>query len=440
MIMKKYFTYFLCIAIALTGCRKETDPVFDRSPDERLNETLQRYQQVLTGASNGWNGTVETALGITYSFYFRFNDSNRVVMYSDFDSTTASVSRESSYRLKALQQPSLLFDTYSYIHILADPDASVNGGYYGSGLVSDFEFSIDSVADDHVSLTGRFNSSKARFKKATAQEQAAWENKEILKAQQSLRSLNNILNYFKRLTYEGVQYEIRVDTLFKQVVFTWLDESGNAQTVTVGYYYVPGGITLSKPVGDITGFSIGAWNGSTSTLQVQVGGKPASIAGAIQPIRPDEQAGKRWWQIAVSQQGYWFSPNGFHVNGIDDAFNLRSLQTDTSQYYYLVYLPGIQPQSGPGYDVMMPFFYVPALNAIDFNYGTAHTIEFRNDGRVLFRYLGDLTVGAHPVSGPAHQTRVQLYDSYGYWFVQTGANSFDMVSAKDAKTWASWRL
>jgi hypothetical protein len=362
------------------------------------------------------------------------------MMYCDFDSTTASSPRESSYRLKALQQPSLLFDTYSYIHILADPDAGVNGGYYGGGLVSDFEFSIDSVADDHMTLTGRFNRSKARFRKAAAQDRAAWENKQILQARQSLKNIDRILNYFKRLSYNGVQYEIRIDTIFKQAAITWIDNSGIAQTATTGYYFVPGGIAFTKPIENINGIQIGAWNGSTATLQVSIGGTAASIAGAIQPIQPDRTAGRRWWQMAVDRQAYWFSSGGFHVDGVDDAFDLRSLDRDTASYYYLVYWPGIQPQSGPSFDVLTPFFYFPDLNALDFFYGTAQTAEFRQDGKVLFDYLGDLTFGVYPSSGPAHKSRIQLYDSYGYWFVQTGEASFDMVSAKDAKTWVSWRL
>ena len=150
--MKKYLLYFISIPILLFSCKRETDPVFKQSPDERINEALQKYQSTLTGATNGWNASLVTSIGITFSFYFRFNDSNRVFMYSDFDSTTAGVIKESSYRLKALQQPSLLFDTYSYIHMLADPDAAVNGGFYGLGLASDFEFSIDSVTDDRIVL------------------------------------------------------------------------------------------------------------------------------------------------------------------------------------------------------------------------------------------------------------------------------------------------
>ena len=46
-------------------------------------------------------------------------------MFSDFDSTSAVTLQESSYRLKAEQQPTLIFDTYSYVHVLADPNEAV---------------------------------------------------------------------------------------------------------------------------------------------------------------------------------------------------------------------------------------------------------------------------------------------------------------------------
>ncbi len=53
--------------------------------------------------------------------------------------------KESGYRLKATQRPSLIFDTYSYIHAAADPDPNVsfsptNSGGYGWGTDFDFSF------------------------------------------------------------------------------------------------------------------------------------------------------------------------------------------------------------------------------------------------------------------------------------------------------------
>src|SRR5581483_9372679 len=224
-IMRKIFIYSL-IAIAGWGCKK-TDHVFSETPDERINAAMASYQKTITGAPYGWRGLIfpKGMAGGVVSFYFKFTDSNRVQMFSDFDSTSSVTMLESSWRLKALQQPSLLFDTYSYVHVLADPDASVNGGAYGAGLQSDFQFAIDSVYGDTVKLTGTFNGSKAYLIKATQQEQTDYYAKKY-----GTRVFNNIgkyLTYFKRLVYGSSQYEVQVNTGTRTITFTWVDSNGN---------------------------------------------------------------------------------------------------------------------------------------------------------------------------------------------------------------------
>ena len=171
--MKKVLITVLIISAYLSSCKKADKPAFDKSPDERLNETLAAYQTQLSGAQNGWKGFIKTdsGKGSIYSFYFKFNNANRVVMLSDFDSLSAVTPKESSYRLKALQQPSLLFDTYSYLHVLSDPDETVNGGTRGAGLLSDFEFYFDSSTTDTIKLVGRLNGSKMIFIRATQAEE-----------------------------------------------------------------------------------------------------------------------------------------------------------------------------------------------------------------------------------------------------------------------------
>jgi hypothetical protein len=442
MIMKKIlYTFILFTAIA--SCSKEKK-AFDKDADDRINEQLGNYQSVITGSTNGWTATLVTRLGNTYSFYFRFIESNRVFMNCDFDSTTAGEQKESSFRLKSLQQPCLIFDTYSYIHMLADPDASVNGGYYGGGLISDFEFSIDTCTADSILLTGRFNGSKAIMLKATAQDRAAWENKLVRNSITGLQNLGKILNYFKRLTYNGTEYEIQINTTFKSAVITWKDASGTVHTVTTPYYFSPAGIQFSIPVVNgsttITGFTLTGFNTTTNTLQIKVNNTDATIAGAIRPVNPDVQAGRQWWNWGAAAQSYWYSFDGFHVNGVDDAFDVQSLRTDTSSFYYFTYWPGIQPSSGSSFDALVPFYYIPAINDIDFHYGAAAKASFQSDGRVVFSSLGDLTVGPYPTTGPAFKTKDLLYSTTsGWWFVQTSENSYDMVSAKDAKAWISWR-
>jgi hypothetical protein len=439
--MKKV-TLYICVILIAGACKKDKS-AFDKEADDRINEQLKNYQSAITGSPNGWTATVLTQVGIVYSFYFRFNDSNRVVMYSDYDTTTASVQKESSYRLKSLQQPCLLFDTYSYIHLLADPDPRVNGGYAGGGLLSDFEFMLDTVTTDSIKLTGRFNGSSAMLRKASAQERTAWENKQVRNNMVNLKDLQKILNYFKRLTYNGTDYEIQLDTIFKLAVISWKDASGAPHTLTTTYFISAAGLQFSTPVVNgsttITAFAITGYNATTNALQVKVNNTDATIAGAIRPVNPDVQAGRRWWQWGANVQRYWYSANAFHVDGVDDAFGMKTLKTDTSTYYYLTYWPGVQPASGPSFDALIPFYLVPAIDALDFIYGTAPKPSFQSDGRVVFAFDGDLNVGPHPTSGPAFKTKQQLFITNGYWFVQTGDNTYDMVSAKDAKAWVSWR-
>lgn len=438
--MRKISIYVLLAVTFVASCRKyDDDHAFDKSPDERINETLGAYQTALTAATDGWNGAITTGDGSYFRFYFRFNNSNRVVMFGDFSNETARTPRESSYRLKALQQPALIFDTYSYLHILADPDAAANNGVYGAGRVSDFEYAIDTVTADSVKLTGRFNGTKMNLWKATAAERAGWESQTVSNAITGLRDLSKILQYFKRLTYNGAQYELQLDTFAKKANVSWIDGTGTPQTVSRSYYFVPGGIAFTDPIvnGSITipGFTIVSFNNGTLVMNVSVSGSSATITGANAPINPDKTAFSRFWQQALADDIYWVTFDGFHVNGVDDAYNINSLQTDTSEFYYWLYWPG----AGASYDAFAPIFLNRGANAVELYYGTGNSPATLSDGRTRFNNEV-VTIGrsAFPTTGPADLTRKQFRLASGYWFVQTSSTSYDMVSVADAKVWLTW--
>ena len=82
--MKKLTLIILVVVMGFAGCRKDDAALFEKSADERLNEALANYQTQLSGASNGWKALLYPAGGGVYSFYFKFNDNNRVQMLSDF--------------------------------------------------------------------------------------------------------------------------------------------------------------------------------------------------------------------------------------------------------------------------------------------------------------------------------------------------------------------
>jgi hypothetical protein len=388
--------------------------------------------------------------GGAYSFYFKFNETNRVVMYSDFDAASAGTPRESSYRLKALQQPSLIFDTYSYLHLLSDPnEATINvqsnvngfrGGTIGQGLRSDFEYAIDTATADLIILTGRQHGTRAFLVKATQQEATAYSNGQLASVLEELKNLNRILYYFKRLTLGGSAYDVSINDNLKTIAFTWVDGNGSVRTFNTTYYYTPDGILFSTPFNDgsqtITGFTGITWNEAANSFNITANNTAGTIIGVNNPIAVDKEAPLRWWNYAVSNGGtYWVSVDGFHVNGVDDAFGIKSVKNGTWDYYFLLYWPRYYLDA----DLFAPMFRSAARDSGDLFYGSApEPIRVRPDGRVVFKELGFFRREPYPTTGPAALSREQLYNPGGYYFVQTGATSYDMVSVADSRIWITW--
>lgn len=429
--MRKKLLYLLLVLAGIYSCKKESDPLFDKSPDERLNDTLQRYQQILTHAPYGWKAMVYPGGSpkSVYSFYFRFNDSNRVQMYSDFEQSSTVTAKESSWRLKALQQPSLLFDTYSYVHVLCDPDAGENGGEYGKGLGSDFEFSINGMTGDTMVLTGRFNRSRAILVKATQQEQADYYQQHI---NRNIDSVRKILTYFHKLTTGAARYDVEVNTLAHRITFTWV-AGGQVKTVTTGYYYTSKGIALSPAFtdGSTTISSFENIKFEDGAVKGTINGQPASISETVRPLAIDIAAPKRWYQYAYNQRRYWIAERGFHVNGVDDAYGLHTLPDFIAATFW-------PEAAGPGSGIDAFGIIVPEEGQPTLMYGVLHTTPtFTNDGRIIFndnRLFGD----PPPDPTPLLRTRALMAEQTGFFLVQTGATTYDMVSAKDGKSWITW--
>lgn len=432
--LKLSSAFFIFCSLIFSACKKDDTRVFEETPDTRINNALEQYGSALTGSAAGWNATIRTGTGGIYHFHFRFNESNRVTMYADINLETATTAKESSYRLKALQTPSLIFDTYSYLHMLSDPNGSVNGGTDGQGLISDFEFALDSLATDSILLRGRVNNTKLTLIKATQQDFDAWQNGAWANVL-AFENINKIPNYFKRINIGGVNYDMKVDVVARTITFSWVDGSGNLQQFTTSYYYSSTGVVFETPFNGgsqtINGFEIVSWNAGSSVLNVRVNGAATTIAGATQPLKVDVAAPQRWWQYAVNNGGlYWISINGFTVNGVEDAFGIRTLPN----YYYLIYWPAYDPGNN---DLFAPVFINAAGTGLELQYGAAPDIpQFTADGRAIFTLLGNY--GPYPSTGPAGLSRTQLLIPQGYYFIQTGPSSYDMVSALDAKAWISW--
>ncbi|WP_342088831.1 DUF4302 domain-containing protein [Dyadobacter sp. OTU695] len=435
--MKRSLLYLLFLTTVFFSCENKDDTVFEESADVRLNAALASYEKQLVEAPYGWNAVIFPGGGGSYGFYFKFDDKNRVTMYSDFSDASAAKPKESSYRLKAMQTPSLIFDTYSYLHVLADPDNEVNGGTLGEGLLSDFEFSIygDSITADRMAFVGRKNQSRLVLTKATQAQATAYGNGDMAK----VLVFNNIakyIPYFKRVTLGANTYEITVSQSNRTISLTWLN--GNVpKTFSTKYYFTTAGVSfVSRLVNGsqtITGFSNITWNTNSTQVGFSGGGASGVVVSAIKPISVDLAAARRWWQAPVESGGDWRSENGFHVNGVDDAFKVKDLKDEEGRPYgFYMYAPAFNAR----YDAFAPIFYDEDGIYLDYGHAPAKP-TFTADGRVIFTPVGEF--GVIPKGSGAEKSGDLLYDASGFYLIQTSDETYDMVSAKDAKAWISWQ-
>jgi hypothetical protein len=427
--MKKALLYIL-LALGIWSCNDADESVFSESTDVRLTKLLTTYQDQLTGATDGWNGVMQTQSGGSYGFYMKFDAQNRVNMFSDFTQASASNAKESSYRLKAMQTPTLIFDTYSYLHVLADPNGSVNGGNDGEGLLSDFEFSIfpDSISADRMVFVGRKSNSKLVLTRASSAQATAYQNGDMGRSL-AFANISKFKSYFKRFVIGNVAYEIFADQMGRSMIINWL-EGSTVRTHETTFYYTASGVELEKPLvnggSTISGFRNVAWDAVKGEINFTVDGTRGTITSASAPLGVDRGAFTRFRNAAVDLGSYWYSTSAITVEGEADAYGL----TQTPNFMMMLFFPEYGVSGNSTYEAFAVFdgdnlmgpAIVPSYNA--------------STGKVTFRILGtfgqnaeiNATLGAF------------IAESNGFYFYQISEKSFDMVSAKDGRSWINWKL
>ncbi|MET3880279.1 DUF4302 domain-containing protein [Chitinophaga sp. OAE865] len=463
--MKKiWIYYFLSIAIILSGCDRKSDLNIDGIPtDVRIAQALATYQQKLTDAPFGWivteytNGT-STNGGVTrngpksvFSYYMKFDKNSQVSMLSDFNIGAATVFNNTSYRIKATQRPTLIFDTYSYVHLPCDPDPGVSNGPFGSGFGwgTDFEFAFaDNVPaaelGDTIRLKGNLNHAEAIMVKATQAEQTMFNTNGF----GSYSTFNKILQYFKRVNAGGTVFEITPGVGGRSFD---IKTAGSQVITNVGCQYTATSIIFDKPVtvGSLAVKSLDnlVWNAGAGTISTNINGTTAStIVPAIAPLSPEPGIAVAFYNEGTENP--WLTIPGFHVKGVDDAYNIRQLTFPGRTYYRFVYYPGlVDAGGGEFYDVLSPFF-VGATNGYPYLFAGGVAYPYlQSGGRLTFEMLD----GGDPIVNPPGLIATNtifntgkvappyLANSAGFYIVRKAdGTTMDMVTAADALGWITW--
>src|SRR5688500_903449 len=265
--------------------------------------------------------------GLTY--YITFPDSNRTVMVSDFNAETAGVPKESSWHLKATQRPSLVFDTYSYIHIAADPDETVSfspvqqGGY---GWGSDYDFSfLEAEPGDTLFLEGNFNHSDAVAIRASQEEiDAAFSGqlKHIVEITNNLPKTTSFL-FFKGSDNSNIG--VTFNTFLFRINFVYLT-SGQLQTVSVPYSHTTYGVHFKSPL-SIGGYTFQDlyWDDALDLYYINTGSGRVNVNNSATPLIPMNQViGKYVLTISVPDSTLPGQSVTFAAVYEDIKFNLKN--------------------------------------------------------------------------------------------------------------------
>lgn len=144
------FVIILLAGQLFTSCLKEQDDYFDEPATLRLQHNLDHVRQILRSAEYGWAMDYYPDRELSYGGY---------VYCVRFDSLKAEVSTELSpgetkssyYSMSSDDGAVLTFNTYnSLMHFFATPSSNEYEAKDG-----DFEFVIDSVAQDFVAMHGK---------------------------------------------------------------------------------------------------------------------------------------------------------------------------------------------------------------------------------------------------------------------------------------------
>lgn len=288
---KNIFKFLMAafLAVVLLGScadNTEAEPLFDKTPTERLNEQKSELSQALLTSEYGWKAvyfTDDTQLG-GFTHLFKFTADGKVQMASDFDEDTAVYT--SDYSVTLGSTVSLLFNTFNRIHLLSDSDNYPTAALRGKGYLGDFQFLYYGQENGDLLFKSNRLVRDIRFVKATAQDWA-----DLAK---NLDTEHNLIGGIERPLFKLL--ETNDGTTIKKYDFTYSPvarfatskslDAGSSEVISVGVGYTPTSIVVSPAVEvggqSLTNFVYNSVDGSFTATGT--GGVTATIKYSSAPL------------------------------------------------------------------------------------------------------------------------------------------------------------
>ncbi|MDO4692524.1 MAG: DUF4302 domain-containing protein [Porphyromonadaceae bacterium] len=252
MSINKHLLAIIVVIVAISvnwGCQRRETLIFDESPSQRMQTTIQEALKILPSAPNGWEMRVypsDRQIYGGFTTFVRFSNQGIVHAASELLEPGRPVD-EGYYEINASNGPSIVFNTYNRaIHIYSEPNSRLHvfrGANISEGAGGDYSYQILKVSPDSVILRGAKSRSLIVM---TPAKTGNWE--ESLNRIRTSSTDNHI--YYNALTIAGTTINDVEMTQERHLAFHL-----NGVEYSLPYRYTPTGIELYTPL-EIAGMRI----------------------------------------------------------------------------------------------------------------------------------------------------------------------------------------
>ncbi|MCL7761818.1 DUF4302 domain-containing protein [Polaribacter sp. Z014] len=244
--MKKYIIksfLLIFISILITSCEDNETRVFDTSPSERIDASIDQYSTLLNSSENGWvleyyPESNQQFGGFNYVVKFEENEVS-TVFYEGADDITES--KSSTYDIIAYGGAVLTFNTYNeYMHEFANPSGSLYQAKQG-----DYEFAFQSNENDEITLRGIKSGNTMRMLRLTES------------PEEYLTKVNDVeytISLASGIAVNGEDYSVNLAN--RHIAFSIEGE----EDINMAYIFTTTGIKLYEPItfdgNEVKGFTL----------------------------------------------------------------------------------------------------------------------------------------------------------------------------------------
>jgi hypothetical protein len=325
--MKKINLYITSlILLAFAACNNDFESEFDLSPDERANEAVKEFKEALCSSEYGWlthyYPNPDKLGAVTYML--KFGESGTVSMNWEL----YDYQDEAEYSVKMIDQPLLVFDTYSKFSKMTDPEIGEAGKGFGGEL--EFGFIRKSADGDTLYLAERVNEDPMVLVKATAE--TASQLQEYAKHAEYLERLNEtvVVPFYFNLSVEGWDAEVNmVYSGDKTIAFLTYLDAGVTKHDLMPINFTHEGFEFHHPF-VLNGIGVKSFKYDEAKNQFDV--SDAGVAGAFRyegvcPAHLDGMTDKFFGPRTFGDMARILSPKLFNlIDGVypEAAFNYAS--------------------------------------------------------------------------------------------------------------------